>query len=304
MPIDFVIAGMPKAGTTFLWSVLKDHPEVFLPALKEPGFFAFSEGEALPLEGPLDPHYWREVITERADYDALFAQAGSKFCGDASPIYSLAKSAPQTLAALMPQAKIILMLREPSARAFSQFAHHRRDGMEPAKCLSEALTHEAKGKRETWSLFHRYGATCSTRAVLERFDAAFPRQQIYCGFYEDLSHDPRAEIGGILRFLDLRDDVELAYEQRPNVSRGAYAGRSNGLRRMLNHGNTLTRFAKKAVPRVLRAGLKTRLETWNDGARIAPDPEGQNQIRRSLQSELPWLENRIGPLPQNWSQSP
>jgi len=289
MRLDFSLIGMPKAGTTVLWHWLRQHNEVFLPDLKEPGYFAFAEGQLMPSQGPLDRHYWSKVVTDQAAYEELFQEANGRLCGDASPIYALCPEALAAIARLNPAAKIVLVLRDPAQRAFSQYAHHRRDGLEPCKTLQEALRQELDGMRANWSPFHRYLESSRIRPVVERAQASFPREQILILQYEDLCQAPEATVAKICRFLGIRDDLEIDVAAKHNVSQGKNHARSEGLRRLLNQGSRVTKLASRGVPKPVRQTLKKRLVDWNNGAPLTPGPGEMAMVERLLAAEYSWL---------------
>ena len=104
---DFFIIGAAKAGTTSIYAMLDQHPDIFLPARKEPEFFARDDLYGAGLES----------------YAALFADARpGQVTGEASTLYSLSPffpEAPARIKAHVPDAKLIYILREPVSRAYS-----------------------------------------------------------------------------------------------------------------------------------------------------------------------------------------
>ena len=73
---DFLIAGVPKAGTSALHAALVRHPQLFLPAVKEPKFF-LTDGPPPRRGGPGDRQTYQEHVWRRADYEALFDPANA-----------------------------------------------------------------------------------------------------------------------------------------------------------------------------------------------------------------------------------
>jgi hypothetical protein len=119
---DFLVIGGPKCGSTSLWQLLRRHPRVFMPDMKEPAFFSnpdiFSLGEA-----------WYRKLFEGAKDSAKV--------GEASTTYSRwpYAEAPQTLdprtqiVSWNPQVRLIYVVRHPVDRAFSHYGHHMRLGV-------------------------------------------------------------------------------------------------------------------------------------------------------------------------------
>src|ERR1700757_4481112 len=105
---DFFIVGHPKSGTTALYEMLRSHPDIYMPDLKETLFFA---RELHPGLRPQDPQ--PDTLEE---YLQLFAPARpNQRAGEASPSYLRSREAAARIAAVQPDARIIAILREPAS---------------------------------------------------------------------------------------------------------------------------------------------------------------------------------------------
>jgi len=130
----FVIAGAPKAGTTALHAALATHPDLYLSPVKEPKYY-LTDGRPPPRSshrGPGDAHSAQEWVWRREDYRMLFdgAPAGA-VRGESTPFYLYDRAAHPRLAADVPGIKVIVVVRDPVDRAYSNWAHLRADGLEP-----------------------------------------------------------------------------------------------------------------------------------------------------------------------------
>ncbi len=127
---DFFIVGHPKCGTTALYEMLRSHPQIFMPELKEPWFFAH---DMRPL---WQPPRQAATPTSLPEYLALFAAAGSdQRAGEASSTYLLSADAAAHIAELLPDARIIAILRElPALAAPAAPAHPRRVRQATRRC--------------------------------------------------------------------------------------------------------------------------------------------------------------------------
>ena len=139
---QFVIAGAPKAGTTALHAALATHPGLYLSPVKEPKYY-LTDGRPPPRSGqrgPGDAHSAREWIWRREDYLALFdgAPAGT-VRGESTPFYLYDRAAQARLAADVPGVKVIVVVRDPVDRAYSNWAHLRADGLEPEADFAAAV---------------------------------------------------------------------------------------------------------------------------------------------------------------------
>jgi len=127
----FVIIGAAKCGTTSLAQQLSQHPEVFMAADKEPNFFI----EQLTWSKGLD---W---------YRSLFADAGqAKAVGEASTMYSdfpESAGAAARMAGVIPDAKLVYVVREPIARMKSLYSWYVQAGFE-TRSITEALLLDAR----------------------------------------------------------------------------------------------------------------------------------------------------------------
>ena len=120
---NFFIVGAPRAGTTSLYRYLRRHPQVFMPAVKEPHFFANINPD------PDQRHLFPAM--DEGQYVRLFRGAlHYRAIGEASPSYLVTKGAAERIKARVPNAKIIMLLRDPTERAFSHYLMDIRDGLQ------------------------------------------------------------------------------------------------------------------------------------------------------------------------------
>src|SRR5919199_141812 len=128
---DFLVIGAPKAGSTALHAALARHPALCLSAVKEPKFF-LTDGPPPMTGGPGDPQTYREHVWRRCDYEALFdAAPPGMLRGESTPFYLYDLAAQTRIHALIPQAKLIAILRDPIERAHSNWTHLWSTGLEP-----------------------------------------------------------------------------------------------------------------------------------------------------------------------------
>jgi hypothetical protein len=114
---------VPKAGTTALHAALVQHPQLFLSRVKEPKFF-LTDGPPPGQGGPGDVQTYGEHVWRRADYEALFADAPpGTLRGEATPFYLYDLDAQARIRRLLPDAKLIVLLRNPVDRAHSNWSH-------------------------------------------------------------------------------------------------------------------------------------------------------------------------------------
>jgi hypothetical protein len=169
---DFLVIGALKAGTTYLDELLRDHPELCLPAtVKEVEFFT--------------RHYDRGP----AWYARLFAACDSRRAGEVSPQYLADRRCPARIHDLMPEARLLVSLRDPVQRAYSQYKHWvqvSRYGGDFEQYLADH-----PGAIEEGRYF----------ALLSRYLELFPAQQLHMMMFEDLVSQPAQVMKGVFDFL-------------------------------------------------------------------------------------------------------
>src|SRR3954453_3663754 len=128
MPLpQFLLIGAPKAGTTALHVALAAHPDVFMSSPKEPKYFLTDDGRRpVARGGPGDAQTVRQQVWRREDYERLFdaAPAGAQR-GESTTLYLQDRAAHRRIAAALPDARLVAVLRDPVDRAHSNWTHLR-----------------------------------------------------------------------------------------------------------------------------------------------------------------------------------
>ena len=222
---DFLILGAQKAGTTALYAYLRWHPEITGPSFKEVSFF--------------DRHYAKG---ERW-YRAHMPVRRRSLVGEASPSYLLHPLAPERVAGMLPGARLIALVRNPVDRAFSHYQHEVALGREPLS-FEDAVDREderMQGELERmlrdpsyfslawWN--YTYIARGRYAEQLERWFAAFPREQLLVLFTEELSADTAATYRRVLDFLGV---TARDLESYPRIFDRDYADMNPGTRARLH----------------------------------------------------------------------
>jgi len=195
---DFLVLGAQKAGTTALYEYLRRHPQISGPSWKEVSFF--------------DRHWARGESWYRGNFPNV-ARTRGKHVGEASPSYVFHPLAPRRVQEVVPEARLIVLVRNPVDRALSQYNHEVALGWEPLP-FEEALDAEEERlrgeqermaadpryfSREWWS--HTYKARGRYAEQLERWLAVFPREQLLVLPSDDLGSDPARAHAQVLEFL-------------------------------------------------------------------------------------------------------
>ncbi len=228
---DFLGIGAQKAGTTWLGRNLQLHPEIWMPKIKELHYFNERINDS---KNPISRLYgkmtgkgtvnqrWRRQVKNRLRqhwghhfgeeflwdlryyagapsdgwYASLFEPGRGKVMGEITPAYStLGRDAIARVHALLPEAKLIFMMRNPIERAYSQLMMRldqagKRD-IGPARLARLHRDFEREG----------YRARTDYLRTLENWGAFYPEEQIFVGFLEDIHFYPGELLGSVYRFL-------------------------------------------------------------------------------------------------------
>jgi hypothetical protein len=201
---NFLIVGAQKAGTTSLWHYLRSHEDVFLPDNKEPGYFAEEFGWN-------NGNRW---------YERFFT--GAEEChaiGEASTFYTMYpyfKGVPKRIASVLPDVRIIYMMRDPIERMRSCYVQLLTDGQE-RRPMKEALFLDPG-----YVYLSRYAMQ-----IGQYFDY-FPESQILLMTAEDLRFRRAESIRRVLSFLNVSEDAPIDLFAEENQSSGKRAPRASG----------------------------------------------------------------------------
>jgi hypothetical protein len=207
---DFCVIGAPKAGTTALHAALTQHPELFMSRVKEPKYF-LCDGGPPRQNGPGDAHSAREWIWRLDDYEALFDGApDGTLRGESTPLYLADPEAIARMHVLIPNAKLIVIVRDPVDRAYSNWTHLWSDGLEPIGDFVTACGEEQRRMDAGWAPFWQYLGLGHYGAQLEGLYRVYPRDQVHVLRYKQLVDTPRETLNRICGFLGVAPDVVVA----------------------------------------------------------------------------------------------
>ena len=215
---DFFIIGPPKAGTTALHAALAQHPELHLSRIKEPKYFLCGDRPPPQDGGPGDAHSYREWVWQRDRYEALFADApAGTQSGESTPFYLSDLSAQKRIHDEIPDAKLIVILRDPVDRAYSNWTHLWSDGLEPIGNFLQACAEEDVRINKGWAPFWKYRQLGLYGEQLDHLFQLFPREQVHLFRYKELVDEPHRTLNRICEFLGVTPDV-VTEVPRENVS--------------------------------------------------------------------------------------
>jgi Sulfotransferase domain len=216
---DFFIVGHPKCGTTALYEMLRDHPQLYMPECKEPWFLA----SELHVRTPPRPEGTPATLEQ---YLSLFdAAAPGQRVGEATPHYLWSRTAAAAIAELQPAARIIALLREPASFLHSLHLQFLETYVETENDLRKALALEPErreGRRipryTYWPAGLMYSEHVRYVEQLQRYYSLFPAEQILVLVYDDFRRDNEATVRAVQRFLGVDDSAPVrTAEVNPTV---------------------------------------------------------------------------------------
>jgi hypothetical protein len=196
---DYLIIGASRSGTTFLHHVLGQHPSI--SAVRgEPHYFDWNYGRGT--------EWYRWHFPAESFRDQVVRGCGALVVGEKSPNYLFDPRVPERVQGLLPEAKLIVLLRDPVARAVSNFHQERRRRIEPSASFAEVVEIELRQREArrngTWSGNERpieYLARGRYAEQLERWFARFDARQFHVIQSEKLFASPVDVVAGAQRFL-------------------------------------------------------------------------------------------------------
>jgi len=213
MPLPtFIIAGAPKCGTTALWSYFKEHPAVFMTnPIKEPRFFSDAKGElekGTSGAGPIRSGTFGKGINW---YKSLFNSCGEgQVCGEASTQYFSDVNSPNLIKSIVPDVKLIFLLRHPVERVYSHYWQEYKLGLKFPDFTSMVSNHHPR--------FHYYCNVSSYQTHMERYYNVFAKNHVLVLLNTDLKQEPVKMVQKAFKFIDVDPSfVPASVESRFNL---------------------------------------------------------------------------------------
>jgi hypothetical protein len=278
---NFFVIGAPKAGTTALYACLKQHPDIYMSPVKEPHFFTY-EGAVPIFAGPAGASLWRVAVRRPRNYMLLFADVQEQTAiGEASASYLGSPHAPKRIKQYVPHAKIIVLLRQPAERAYSNYQYLRSHGVEPVGDFAQVLALENDRQKEGWYPFYFYREGGYYYDKLCRYFEIFPRDQIKVYLYDDWSTEPRALLSDLFRFLGVDESYEPELK-RSNVTR---VPRSRRFHHVASHPGCLDPVLSSILPHSVCKWVSATLKDLDDKHNLVPPSPIDPLVRRKLTDE-------------------
>lgn len=266
---NFYVVGAPKAGTTSLYEYLKPHPDVFLPEYKEMRMFEPEHPDSA------DVALYRDQYAGATGYRAI---------GDTTASYLGNPLVADRIREVSPDARIVIMLRDPVERAYSHYLNLQRVIDEPAASFREALRrYDDPSSQYRW-LSRVYVEEGLYYESVRRYLATFGRQQVLVLLFDDLRKNPNQLLAQIGRHIGIDPGFfgQLDFSEVHNVY---YVPRSRAVR----WARDVT--SNWGVPASLKKAVRPLLFTFK---KPQMDQESRTQLQNLYDPDIVRLEDLLG----------
>lgn len=263
---SFFVVGAQKAGTTALHYHLARHPDLFLPKIKETHFFNDSHGE---WQYGFD-YYLEKYFT---------AETKKELAGEVDPEYLFFPETAGRIAAHLPDAKMIIIFREPVSRAYSHYwmsVYRELEKLDFATAIKRENERMKLGRKPM--SYYSYVSRGYYFKQLQTYLEYFPRNNMLFLLSEDLKYRPQETLSEVYRFLGIRP---IPYVPLPKaLTNQAAKPISRHLNELLVYPSITKRILKRLIPDTTRHSLRLIIQNVNKRPiQLPPIPE---DIRISL----------------------
>jgi len=298
---DALVIGAPKAGTSALHAALARHPQVYASPVKEPKHYLCTDAPPPAYVGPGDAHSQQEWVWRPADYAALFdaAPAGSVRL-ESTPFYLYARSARRRIAEELPDAKLVVVVRDPVDRAYSNWTHLYVDGLEPEADFVAACRAEEERVDAGWAPFWHYRRMGRYGEQLADLFAHVERERVLVLRYRQLVDAPAETLDTVARFLGVEEGRIGAVP--PDNSRGFVRPglRTEVLARAVRLGAAAGAYAPPQVWRRASRPLTRALQAGGPDRRPRLTPAQRGELLDGCTDDIGLLEEVLGQSFDDW----
>ena len=296
---NFLVIGAAKSGTSSLFNYLRQHPQIYMSPVKEPKYFASNEGEKLCLNGPGDMAEHLEATIDLESYCKLFAGVTDEIAiGECSPSYMYCQGTAERIKNLLPNVKIIAILRHPVERAYSNFLHLVSAGREPLNSFEQGLKAEEQRIKADWEYYWHIKNQGFYYAQLKKYFDLFDKNQIKVYLYEYYQSNPTMFLKDIFTFLDVDSSFMPNISERYNVTKPP---KSLALHNFTTQPNSVRSLVKTLLPNKWQKKVEQALNKLNQ-SNIKPeiDPLVKNKLILEYRQDIIKLQDLIQQDLSSW----
>ena len=279
---NFFIVGAAKSGTTSLYEYMKMNPEIYMAPIKETHHFStdidntkFRSNYARSLNKDLSQFLQSDMkdgifhafVKDRSHYDQLFKNVnGEKAIGEVTNSYLYSKEAAKNIITRFPDAKVIMILRNPIDRAFSHYLMDLRIGYETEDFM-KALKKDMQRNPKGWGVSNLYVEVGMYYEQVKRYKEIIPPEQLRIYIFDDFKKDAGTVVRDMFSFLGVDPNVGIDYSQKFNPSfipKNKIIGKLNTQKRVKD-------WLKGMLPKTVKSKFKKTFYTDKNLPKITPE---------------------------------
>jgi len=277
---NFFIIGAPRCGTSSLYSYFNEIQEIFMSSVKEPQYFAPNYPKNDGLKPILDKKKYLKLFSGVKNQNAI---------GEASTSYLWDPQTPGLIHSVIPNARIIVMLRDPVERAFSHYLIHVFAGIEKLP-FQQAIEKILEDFDPRTSNRYLHGGLYSEQ--IKRFLDTFGSNKLKIIIFEEFINDPKTVVKNVLNFIGVNSEINHFENKIYNPYR-----RSKGKLAQYMKKNSLLWKISRIIPVSSRKVLSNKLITTSDKPKMTNEErlilkkyyeEDVKKLKILLNRELPW----------------
>lgn len=278
---NFFIVGAPRAGTTSLYEYLNEIPSVYMSPVKEPQYFSpnYCETDGL------------KTIKEKSEYLKLFSNVkDEKAVGEASTCYLWDPETPKRIHETVPEARIIILIRDPIKRAFSHYLLHYRSNFETQSfhnAIQKILKHFDPRRS------NRYLHAGLYAKQVKRYMDTFGGSQVKVIVFEEFVKKPQETLQEVVDFLGIKFQVNTLHDKIHNK----FKLPKGPLQRIVLNNPMIRKVSSGVIPSEARQILKERILLTEEKPAISEQDmhtlkefyqEDVELLAKILKRKLPW----------------
>jgi hypothetical protein len=296
---NFLIVGAAKSGTSSLHNYLNQHPEVFMPSYNKEGM---KVKEPRFLIKDLVQHRLHNGVWTFEEYQSLFADVkDEKAIGESTVLYLYYfKYAIKNIKHYLgEEVKIIIMLRNPTDRAYSAFQHVSR-GFKENNSFEESLEIETgrMEREETLTPMVMYKEMGMYYKMAKAYMESF--KNVHIIFYEDFRDNIELEMNKVYNFLGISINIEIDLTARHNV--GGKRWKDETMKFVFMKDSPIKSILKSVLPKNLKKGIRNKLVNASTNKVVPIKEETRKMLNDYFKEDIKKLSELLNKDLQHWIQ--
>jgi hypothetical protein len=289
---NLLVVGAPKAGTTSLHNYFRHHPQIYTPSVKSHHYFSH-ECLGKRVNGPGDLNAISSICRSLEDYKKRFegSPLSARIISDHSPSYLyFADHCIQKIKhTLETNVKVIILIRNPVKRAFSNYMHLFNSGREKLS-FWDALQAEEQRERDAWSDFWMYKRHSLYSEKIQRYLEAFGELRVKVIIQEELAADGAAIMRGVFEFLGVSSIADSEIFTTIHNKGGAH---KNSLAKIVDESDWVIPAVKLILPRSTQQKLREMKSRYTSSKKIQPkqiDEKSSEFLQQYFEEDIKKVE--------------